>query len=285
MGRQRDRRAAGAARRRPRVRPRRRDCAYRQDEVTRGHPVRKLRVVLRRSGRLAEIEVEPLAAAGTASSPLASSRRRSLPRSWPSLHDRTQGIPFFVEELVAALAARGCSPGSRRARGACRRGVPRARQRARRHPAPGGAAQRSRPPGPRGRGGRGAPVRARCRRGTGRARGLRGGFCARLRHRGGAGRPLRFGTRSSGRPSTPPCRGPVAGTFTGAWPRRSIVVAPRPGSSQSIGWRPPSTIVPEARSSPRLTRRARSMRTATRAARCGRRSGSGGPTTTRRAWI
>ena len=39
-------------------------ATYRRDEVTRGHSIRKLRVVLRRAGRLAEIEVEPLGPAG-----------------------------------------------------------------------------------------------------------------------------------------------------------------------------------------------------------------------------
>ena len=65
-------------------------------------------------------------------------------------------------------------------------------------------------------------------------------------------------------------------TSTGASPPRSIAAALRPGSSRSTGWRPPSTIVPGSRSWPRQTHRARSMRTATRATRCGRRSGSGG---------
>ena len=82
-------------------------AAYRQDEVTRGHPVRKLRVVLRRSGRLAEIEVEPLDAAGTAELAARILEAPVAPSLVAVLHDRTQGIPFFVEELVAALTAEG----------------------------------------------------------------------------------------------------------------------------------------------------------------------------------
>lgn len=80
-------------------------AAYRRDDVTRGHPVRKLRVMLRRAGRLAEIEVEPLGPSGTAE---LAARLLAAPVS-PSLaaavYDRTQGVPFFVEELVAALTA------------------------------------------------------------------------------------------------------------------------------------------------------------------------------------
>jgi DNA-binding CsgD family transcriptional regulator len=79
-------------------------AAYRQDEVMRGHPVRRLRVLLRRAGRLAEVAVEPLGASGTAQ---LAARILDAPVS-PSLaavlYDRTQGVPFFVEELVAALS-------------------------------------------------------------------------------------------------------------------------------------------------------------------------------------
>lgn len=79
-------------------------AAYRRDDVTRGHPVRKLRVALRRAGRLAEIEVDPLGPSGSAE---LTARLLAAPIS-PSLaaavYDRTQGVPFFLEELVAALA-------------------------------------------------------------------------------------------------------------------------------------------------------------------------------------
>jgi DNA-binding CsgD family transcriptional regulator len=80
-------------------------AAYRRDDVTRGHPVRKLRVVLRRAGRLAEVDVDPLGPAGTAE---LTARLLGAPVSAElaaAVHDRTQGVPFFVEELVAALIA------------------------------------------------------------------------------------------------------------------------------------------------------------------------------------
>ena len=81
-------------------------AAYRRDEVTRGHPVRKLRVVLRRAGRLAEIEVEPLGRRrdGGARARILGAPGRALARGDRSTTAR-RAVPFFVEELVAALTA------------------------------------------------------------------------------------------------------------------------------------------------------------------------------------
>jgi DNA-binding NarL/FixJ family response regulator/tetratricopeptide (TPR) repeat protein len=82
-------------------------AAYRSDEITRGHPVRRMRADLRRAGRLEELVLEPLDLGGT--SQLAAHRLGAPPA--PSLartlHDRTQGLPFFVEELCAALVTAG----------------------------------------------------------------------------------------------------------------------------------------------------------------------------------
>ena len=78
-------------------------AAYRRDDVTRGHPVRRLRVVLRRSRRLTEVEVESLGPAGTAELTARLLGEPVSPSLAVAVHDRTQGIPFFVEELVAAL--------------------------------------------------------------------------------------------------------------------------------------------------------------------------------------
>ncbi len=82
-------------------------AAYRSDEISRGHPVRRMRADLRRAGRLEELVLEPLDLGGTSQlaahllgAPLAPSLARTL-------HDRTQGLPFFVEELCAALVAAG----------------------------------------------------------------------------------------------------------------------------------------------------------------------------------
>ena len=77
--------------------------AYRSDEVTRGHPLRRLRVALRRAGRFGEIDVPPLGPEATvqlASRVLGVPIGRSLAAA---LYDRTQGVPFFVEELAAVL--------------------------------------------------------------------------------------------------------------------------------------------------------------------------------------
>ena len=82
-------------------------AAYRSDELGRDHPLRRLRTDLRRGRVLRELAVEPLDASGTAAvaggvllGTLSPSLRRTL-------HDRTQGVPFFVEELAAALRAGG----------------------------------------------------------------------------------------------------------------------------------------------------------------------------------
>ena len=78
-------------------------AAYRSDEMPRGHPLRRLRDELRRQGALDEIVLEPLGRGDTATlaerclgAPLSLSLARIV-------HDRTQGVPFFVEELSAAL--------------------------------------------------------------------------------------------------------------------------------------------------------------------------------------
>ena len=81
--------------------------AYRSDEIPRGHPLRRMRIDLRRAGRLREIPVEPLDREGTAA--LVARVLGAPPdvQLASILYDRTQGVPFFVEELAAALAASG----------------------------------------------------------------------------------------------------------------------------------------------------------------------------------
>ena len=78
-------------------------CVYRADEIPRGHPVRRLRNDLRRSNGLNELVVGPL-------DPGASVRlaehvlgQRLGPVLRAAIHDRTQGVPFFVEELASAV--------------------------------------------------------------------------------------------------------------------------------------------------------------------------------------
>jgi DNA-binding CsgD family transcriptional regulator len=81
--------------------------AYRSDEIPRAHPIRRMRSELRRAHQLREIAVGPLdpEAGGallerTLHAPAAPSLRRAVV-------DRTDGVPFFVEELGLALAASG----------------------------------------------------------------------------------------------------------------------------------------------------------------------------------
>jgi DNA-binding NarL/FixJ family response regulator len=80
--------------------------AYRSDELPRDHPIRRLRGELRRAGRLRQVTVEPLGAEDSAAL-----LERTLGAAGPSLRravfDRTDGVPFFVDELGSALAASG----------------------------------------------------------------------------------------------------------------------------------------------------------------------------------
>ena len=80
---------------------------YRSDEVLRGHPLRRVRSELRRRRRLQELMVEPLGPVDTAQ--LAARVLGARPGSTlaRTLYDRTQGVPFFIEELAVALATAG----------------------------------------------------------------------------------------------------------------------------------------------------------------------------------
>ena len=83
--------------------------AYRSDELPRDHPLRRMRNELRRAGALAEVAVESLDADGTAAlieRTLDGPPSAALVRA---IYDRSQGLPFFVEELAAALSAEGLS--------------------------------------------------------------------------------------------------------------------------------------------------------------------------------
>jgi len=85
--------------------------AYRSDAIGRTHPIRRLRSDLRRAGRLHEVAVEPLDLAGTG---LLLERVLGDPVAAgvvAAVHDRTEGLPFFVEELAAAMREGGGDPG------------------------------------------------------------------------------------------------------------------------------------------------------------------------------
>lgn len=82
-------------------------AAYRSDGLPRGHRLRWLRNELRRGGRLEEISLDPLDREGVAELLDALLPEPPSPALVGTVHDRTMGSPFFVEELVAALRLRG----------------------------------------------------------------------------------------------------------------------------------------------------------------------------------
>jgi predicted ATPase/DNA-binding NarL/FixJ family response regulator len=81
--------------------------AYRSDEVSRGHQLRRVRSELRRRRRLQELIVEPLGPEEAAALAARVLGARPGDRLTRALYDRTQGVPFFIEELAAALATAG----------------------------------------------------------------------------------------------------------------------------------------------------------------------------------
>ena len=78
-------------------------ATYRSDGLPRDHPLRRVRHELRRSGRLDEITVAPLSPAETAELLSQLLQRPPAPSLLRAICDRTQGVPFFVEELARAL--------------------------------------------------------------------------------------------------------------------------------------------------------------------------------------
>ena len=78
---------------------------YRTDEMPRSSPVRRLRVELRRDGRLHEIVLGPLDAESTVALAARTLGARPDDLLARRLFDRSQGLPLFVEELSAALLA------------------------------------------------------------------------------------------------------------------------------------------------------------------------------------
>jgi predicted ATPase len=83
--------------------------AYRNDEIPRGHALRRLRMDLRRSGRLSELVVEPLDPDSTVLLASEVLGAKLGPALRAALIDRTQGIPFFVEELSTTSRQARCS--------------------------------------------------------------------------------------------------------------------------------------------------------------------------------
>jgi DNA-binding CsgD family transcriptional regulator len=89
-------------------------AVYRSDGLARDHRLRWLRNELRRGGRLQELALEPLERDGVAELLAELLPEEPSPALVRTLHDRTMGAPFFVEELVAALLVReALQPGPR----------------------------------------------------------------------------------------------------------------------------------------------------------------------------
>ena len=104
----RDARAAGRPwRRRSATCPCSWSAAYRADEVPRLHPLRRLRTDLRRDRLLRELTLEPLSPAETAELVERVLGQPVAPALADRLYRRTQGVPFFVEEVASGLLAQG----------------------------------------------------------------------------------------------------------------------------------------------------------------------------------
>jgi DNA-binding NarL/FixJ family response regulator len=89
-------------------------AAYRSDGLPRDSRLRWLRNELRRGGLLEELSLAPLDRAQVGEVTAALLGEQPSPALVATLHDRTLGSPFFVEELVAALRLRGSlRPGQR----------------------------------------------------------------------------------------------------------------------------------------------------------------------------
>src|SRR5262249_31793446 len=82
-------------------------AAYQSDDVARGHPLRRMRTGLRRGGGLEELVVAPLGPGQVADLVSRILGRRAGPRLVQQIFERTEGVPFVVEEFAAALAAGG----------------------------------------------------------------------------------------------------------------------------------------------------------------------------------
>ncbi|HEX2576328.1 MAG TPA: AAA family ATPase, partial [Aquihabitans sp.] len=82
---------------------------YRTDEIHRRHPLRPLLAELRRVPTVEAVTVEPLDRAEVAELAAALTGDEASPEVVDRLAERSSGLPFFVEELVAADE---CSPGT-----------------------------------------------------------------------------------------------------------------------------------------------------------------------------
>lgn len=84
--------------------------AYRDEQLPRGHALRLARAELRRTGRLHELRIARLDRDETAA--LVAAILPGPPRELTdAVHERADGLPFFVEEIARALATRDGTAG------------------------------------------------------------------------------------------------------------------------------------------------------------------------------
>ena len=76
---------------------------YRSDGLPRDHPLRRVRHTLRRAGRLEELTLAPLDREQTADLLAQTLGDAPAPALCAAIYERTQGVPFFIEELARAL--------------------------------------------------------------------------------------------------------------------------------------------------------------------------------------
>ena len=80
-------------------------AAYRSDGLPRDHKLRWLRNELRRSGDLEELVLAPLDPEETGALLANLLPGNPSPALVRAIYERTQGVPFFVEEMAGALLA------------------------------------------------------------------------------------------------------------------------------------------------------------------------------------
>ncbi|PWU55852.1 LuxR family transcriptional regulator [Micromonospora sp. S4605] len=84
-------------------------CTYRTDELHRGHPLRPFLAELDRARGVERVELGRLDRDGTAAILADLLAAEPAARAVDDVHDRTQGNPFFIEELAAAGDPIGCA--------------------------------------------------------------------------------------------------------------------------------------------------------------------------------
>lgn len=89
-------------------------AGYRSDGLPRDHMLRRIRHELRRAGHLDELTLSPLEPAETEQLLAEIFEQAPAPSLVGAIHDRTQGVPFFVEELARALLVTNALTAGRR---------------------------------------------------------------------------------------------------------------------------------------------------------------------------